>query len=187
MRLFLEKFRIPGESQMIERVLDAFSKRYYETIKSILNLTIDDPDREIKTEEDTCVLAFSIIMLNTDQHNPQVKRRMGFIDYTRNVRGLNSGQDFSHDYLQSIYSAIQQNEIVLAEERGGVLGFNYEWKSLMAKMDSIPQLSSRDTNVYDKDLFALVSGPLLAAIFYGIYFFIKCLKMSKTLRFSRNL
>ena len=106
-------------------------------------------------------------MLNTDQHNPQVKRRMGFQDYTRNVRGLNSGEDFAPEYLQSIYTAIQQNEIVLAEERGGDLGFNYEWKNLMSKMDYLPQLTSRDTNVYDKDIFTLVSGPLLAAVFYG--------------------
>jgi golgi-specific brefeldin A-resistance guanine nucleotide exchange factor 1 len=126
-------------------------------------------------------------MLNTDQHNPQVKRRMAFLDYTRNVRGLNSGEDFAPDYLQSIYSAIQQSEIVLAEERGGDLGFNYEWKSLMSKMDSIPQLSARDTNVYDKDLFTLVSGPVLAAIFYGTYFLIQFLKMCKTLRSLKNL
>ena len=71
MRQFLEKFRIPGEAQQIERVLDAFSKRYFKTIA-------DDPEREIKTEDDTGVLAFSIIMLNTDQHNPQVRKRMTF-------------------------------------------------------------------------------------------------------------
>ncbi len=34
MRQFLEKFRIPGESQQIERVLDAFSSRYFQTIAS---------------------------------------------------------------------------------------------------------------------------------------------------------
>ena len=109
-------------------------------------------------------------MLNTDQHNPQVKRRMSFQDYSRNVRGLNSGEDFSPEYLQSIYSAIQQNEILLAEERGGDLGFNYEWKEVMKKMDLLPQFEFLDTNVYDKDLFLLVSGPLLAAVFYSIIF-----------------
>lgn len=96
MRLFLEKFRIPGEAQQIERVLDAFSKRYYQTISN-------DPEREITTEDDTGVLAFSIIMLNTDQHNPQVRKRMVFEDYKRNVRGLNSGKDFAVHYLVCLY------------------------------------------------------------------------------------
>ena len=56
---------------------------------------------------------------------------MAFTDYTRNVRGLNSGNDFAPDYLKSIYDAIQQNEIVLAEEQGGELSFNYEWKEIL--------------------------------------------------------
>ncbi|KAJ3373469.1 GDP/GTP exchange factor for ARF [Kappamyces sp. JEL0680] len=168
MRQFLEKFRIPGEAQQIERVLNAFSKRYFQTIAgSRLALTLDDPDREIQTEDDTGVLAFSIIMLNTDQHNPQVRKRMTFQDYSKNVRGLNSGMDFSPEYLKSIYQAIQQNEIVLAEERGGELGFNYEWKELLKRMESIPRLSNLDTNAYDRDLFFGVSVPVLASLFYS--------------------
>ncbi len=106
-------------------------------------------------------------MLNTDQHNPQVKRRMTFQDYTRNVRGLNSGEDFDPEYLKDIYDAIQQNEIVLAEEQGGDLGFNYEWKELLKKMSNIPQITNRETNVYDKDLFQLVSTPVIASILYS--------------------
>lgn len=107
MRQFLEKFRIPGEAQQIERVLDAFSKRYFKTIS-------DDPDREIKTEDDTGVLAFSIIMLNTDQHNPQVRKRMTFEDYKRNVRGLNSGTDFAPDYLVNcIFVNKHSNQYIL--------------------------------------------------------------------------
>lgn len=163
LRVFMETFRIPGESQMIERILDAFSKKYFETVAG-------DPDRNIKTELDTGVLAFSIIMLNTDQFNPTVKRRMTFEDYRRNVRGLNSGQDFSLEYLHSIFNAIQQKEIVLAEERGGDLGFNYEWKELTRRMEFIPHLSARDTNAFDKDMFVAVSTPILAAVFYGLPF-----------------
>ncbi len=130
-------------------------------------LIADDPERDIKTENDTGVLAFSIIMLNTDQHNPQVRKRMTFHDYSRNVRGLNSGEDFNPEYLKSIYIAIQQNEIVLAEERGGDLGFNYEWKELLKRMETLPQITNRDSNAFDKDMFLLVSVPLLASIFYS--------------------
>ncbi|KAH9248773.1 hypothetical protein BASA81_013568 [Batrachochytrium salamandrivorans] len=159
MRLLLEKFRIPGESQQIERVMDAFSKWYFESIK-------DDSTREIATENDTAVLAFSIIMLNTDQHNPQVKRRMTFHDYSRNVRGLNSGKDFSIDYLKDIYDAIKQTEIVMAEEQGGELSFNFKWRQILAQVPDVVQLSNRNTSIYNKDMFVSVWGPTLAAIFY---------------------
>ncbi|KAJ3000135.1 GDP/GTP exchange factor for ARF [Globomyces sp. JEL0801] len=133
MRLFLEKFRIPGEAQQIERIMEAFSKKYFSSIK-------DDPKRYINTEDDTCVLAFSIVLLNSDQHNPQVKR--------------------------GIYERIKKAEIVLAEERGGDLGFNYEWKELLKSMSSVPRLSGRETNVFDKDMFVLTWPRILAATFY---------------------
>jgi Sec7-like guanine-nucleotide exchange factor len=35
MRELLEKFRLPGESQMIERVMDVFSQFYFDSIKGI--------------------------------------------------------------------------------------------------------------------------------------------------------
>ena len=159
MRTLLEKFRLPGESQQIERIMDAFSTWYFKSIE-------DDAKREIKTQDDTSVLAFSIIMLNTDQHNPQVKRRMTFHDYSRNVRGLNSGEDFSSDYLKSIYDAIKHNEIVMAEEKGGELGFNYQWRGIMKNADSVVQLSNRDTSIYNCDMFTTTWGPVLAALFY---------------------
>lgn len=45
------------------------------------------------------MLAYSIIMLNTDQHNPQNRKRMTLDDYKRNLRGVNGGKDFPAEYL----------------------------------------------------------------------------------------
>nr|KAJ3421720.1 GDP/GTP exchange factor for ARF [Polyrhizophydium stewartii] len=160
LRILLEKFRIPGESQQIERIMDAFSHWYFSTIQ-------DDPTREIATESDTAVLAFSVIMLNTDQHNKQVKRRMTFKDYSKNVRGLNSGKDFSPEYLRSIYDAIKATEIVMAEEQGGELGFNFQWRQLLARASTVSQLSNRETSIYNRDMFVSVWGPILASVFYA--------------------
>lgn len=162
MRIFLERFRIPGESQQIERIMEAFSKQYFASIQH-------DDDRQINSEDDTGVLAFSIIMLNTDQHNPAMaKRRMTFEDYTRNVRGLNSGKNFAPEYLKSIYDAIKKNEIILAEEHGGELGFNFQWRELMKKHRTFPVLTTRDTNCYDKDLLLTAWGPIVAALFHRL-------------------
>jgi brefeldin A-resistance guanine nucleotide exchange factor 1 len=56
-------------------------------------------DRPIADANVACVLAYSIVMLHTDQHNPQVRRRMTFEDYARNVRGVNNGKDFDVEFL----------------------------------------------------------------------------------------
>jgi hypothetical protein len=66
LRFYLDKFRLPGESQQIERILDTFAKRYFDSHSKQLN-------HEIANFDACSVLAFSIIMLNTDLHNPQVR------------------------------------------------------------------------------------------------------------------
>jgi cytohesin len=61
LRQFLWSFRLPGESQKISRMLDAFAERYCQLNPGMFSA-------------DTCsVLCYSIIMLNTELHNPNVK------------------------------------------------------------------------------------------------------------------
>ena len=61
-RQFLWSFRLPGEAQKIDRMMESFAQRYCQL----------NPD--IFTNSDTCyVLSFAIIMLNTSLHNPSVK------------------------------------------------------------------------------------------------------------------
>ena len=55
-------------------------------------------------------------MLNTDAHNPQVKRRMTKQDFIRNLRGINDNSDLPEDLLSSIYDNIQSNEIRMKDE-----------------------------------------------------------------------
>ena len=63
-RMFLESFRLPGEAQKIARVMEAFGAEYYAQCPDVFH----DPDV-------VYVLAYSTILLNTDQHNPMVRRR----------------------------------------------------------------------------------------------------------------
>lgn len=61
LRIFLESFRLPGEAQKIHRVVEAFAERYYQQSKGIL-----------ASKDVAFVLSYSVILLNTDQHNVQV-------------------------------------------------------------------------------------------------------------------
>lgn len=56
-------------------------------------------DGEIHTADAAYVLAFSIIMLNTDLHSPQVRKRMTVEDYSRNLKGVNDNKDFAPEYI----------------------------------------------------------------------------------------
>lgn len=54
-------------------------------------------------------------------------------DYRRNLRGVNDGKDFDPEYLAGIHDSLRKREIILPEEHGGQSGFDYAWKTLMAK------------------------------------------------------
>jgi brefeldin A-resistance guanine nucleotide exchange factor 1 len=62
LRMVLETFRLPGESQQIIRVTDTFAETFF-----------NSGPKEIYNVDASQVLAYSVIMLNTDQHNPQVR------------------------------------------------------------------------------------------------------------------
>ena len=64
------------------------------------------------------ILAFSIIMLNTDLHNPAIKedRRMTKEGFLRNNRGICDGQDLPEELLTSIFDRIKENPISLKED-----------------------------------------------------------------------
>lgn len=67
--------------------------------------------------EDTAyVLAYSVIMLNTDAHNPQVKKRMTKADFLKNNRGINDGVDLPEELLSGIFDEIVSNEIRMKDE-----------------------------------------------------------------------
>jgi hypothetical protein len=55
-------------------------------------------------------------MLNVDQHNPQVKKRMTKPEFLRNNRGINSGADLPESILTDIFDEIATNELRLKDD-----------------------------------------------------------------------
>lgn len=87
--------------------MEKFAERY----------TAQNPE-VFPTPDVAFILAFSIIMLNTDLHNPAIKeeRRMTKEGFIRNNRGICDGQDLPHDLLNSIFDRIKSNPISLKED-----------------------------------------------------------------------
>ncbi|KAK7023901.1 SEC7 domain-containing protein [Favolaschia claudopus] len=160
MRELLETFRLPGESQQIARITETFASIYFAS----------EPD-EIQNEDAVYVLAYSVIMLNTDQHNPQVRQRMTIEDYTKNLRGVNNNSDFSAEFLQNIYDSIRRREIVMPEEHVGQLGFEYAWKDLLTRTRNAGNLLMCNSSLFDVDMFKAVWKPVISAIAYAFITF----------------
>ncbi|CAL0306154.1 unnamed protein product [Lupinus luteus] len=103
-RAFLQGFRLPGEAQKIDRIMEKFAERYCKC------------NPEAFSSADTAyVLAYSVIMLNTDAHNPMVKIKMSADDFIRNNRGIDDGKDLPDEYLRSLFERISRNEIKMKE------------------------------------------------------------------------
>ena len=158
LRELLITFRLPGESALIERIVVRFSEQYCGS---------SAPDG-IANSDAAFVLTYAIIMLNTDQHNPNLKgdRRMRCIDFARNLRGVNGGQDFAPEYLQDIYDSIKSNEIILPDEHNNNRAFDYAWEELLIKARTSAPLTMCDTNIFDADMFHATWKPIIATLSY---------------------
>lgn len=111
LRRFLQAFRLPGESQKIDRYMLKFAERY-----------VAGNPKSFANADTAYVFAYSVIMLNTDAHNPQVKHRMTLRDFIRNNDGIDDGKNLSEDYLKSVYDEIQTNEMKMKDEQLAALG-----------------------------------------------------------------
>merc|ERR1719200_18029 len=65
LRKFQTYFRMPGEAQKIERLMEVFSQRF----------VVCNPEMSAKlnSTDSIFILAFAIILLNTDLHTPNLK------------------------------------------------------------------------------------------------------------------
>ncbi|KAK0550673.1 guanine nucleotide exchange protein for ADP-robosylation factor [Tilletia horrida] len=105
LRRFLQAFRLPGEAQKIDRFMLKFAERY-----------IAGNPGAFANADAAYVFAYSVIMLNTDAHNPQIKNRMTLQDFIKNNAGIDDGKSLPEEYVKSVYDEIQNNEIKMKDE-----------------------------------------------------------------------
>jgi brefeldin A-resistance guanine nucleotide exchange factor 1 len=107
MRIFLSAFRLPGEAQQIDRILVAFSEYCHDG-------SIEGNNGLLENPEVTYLLTFSMIMLNTDLHNPNVRadRKMTPDQFVKNNSfygaELNQTRPIPREYLVTIYVSLSQ-------------------------------------------------------------------------------
>ncbi|KAL5698166.1 Nucleolar GTP-binding protein 2 [Ranunculus cassubicifolius] len=156
LRTFLETFRLPGESQKIQRILEAFSDRFY-----------DQQSSELFVSKDAVfILCYSLIMLNTDQHNPQVKRKMTEEEFIRNNRAINGGKDLPREYLTELFQSIANNAITVFAQAGSFKVMNpNRWVELINRSKSVdPFIVSNYHPKLGRDMFSCIAGPATATL-----------------------
>jgi brefeldin A-inhibited guanine nucleotide-exchange protein len=147
LRHFLEGFRLPGEAQKIDRLMEKFASRYCECNPNNNNL--------FASADTVYVLAFSIIMLTTDLHSPQVKNKMTKEQYIKMNRGISDNKDLPEEYLSQIYDEIAGNEIkiknnstnkpvkqVIVNEKKRKLLWNMEMETMSATAKNLMESAS---------------------------------------------
>lgn len=103
LRHFLDHFRLPGEAQKIDRLMEKFAARYCET----------NPSNKLFHSADVAyVLSYSIIILTTDLHSPSIKHKMTKEQYIRmNQPTDQRDKGLPEEFLSQIYDEIAQSEI----------------------------------------------------------------------------
>ncbi|XP_068661771.1 ARF guanine-nucleotide exchange factor GNL2-like [Aristolochia californica] len=156
LRTYLETFRLPGEAQKIQRILEVFSERFYEQQSSEIFVCKDA----------VFILCYSLIMLNTDQHNPQVKKKMTEEEFIKNNRAINEGKDLPRDYLSELFQSISNNAITIFGQSGAVVDMNPKrWTDLIKRSNHIePFMLCNFEPRICREMFAVISGPTIASL-----------------------
>lgn len=117
LRSFLNAFRLPKEGQQIDIVVQKFAEKYYS----------DNQDQNFNNADACYVFTYSVIMLNTELHNPQFsyRERMSVQAFKKQNEGLNqtndgTRQNFSEEFQETIYKQIKTDEIKLKGEEDQV-------------------------------------------------------------------
>merc|ERR1711871_1755667 len=133
LRVFLTGcgFRLPGESQKIDRFIDSFVKVYWQDNDK----TEYCPFRHADTVH---LLSFALIMLNTDLHRAtddgaKKKRKDEFI---RNLRGADQGENIDRDILSSMYDNILASPIEMEVQSSEVIINEGSETSVKEKMEN---------------------------------------------------
>lgn len=135
LRTFLGSFRLPGEAQCIDRLMEAFANRLFE------QLGVGNP---FASADAAFILSFSTIMLNTDLHNVgiQEKKKMKIEEFIRNNRGINNNADLPQEFLENLYNEIKARQIQVDygvnEASGNVdmISDTVHWNKLIRRADA---------------------------------------------------
>ncbi|CAB0008526.1 unnamed protein product, partial [Nesidiocoris tenuis] len=183
LREFLQGFRLPGEAQKIDRLMEKFASRYCEC-----NPNRNQVCRLVATDRQSFDLLF--LKINNIIHeilSLQVKHKMTKEQYIKLNRGISDSEDLPEEYLSKIYDEIAGHEIkmkatgklakqVIANEKKRKLLWNMEMEAISTAaknlMESVSHVQAPFTQAkhleHVRPMFKLSWTPFLAAFSVGL-------------------
>eukprot|EP00301_Raphidiophrys_heterophryoidea_P005561 c12323_g1_i1.p1 GENE.c12323_g1_i1~~c12323_g1_i1.p1 ORF type:complete len:1388 (+),score=373.23 c12323_g1_i1:100-4164(+) len=170
LRMLLDSFWLPGEAQKIARIMEAFATSYCSQNKEPFEIV-----------DAAYVTAYSLIMLNTDHHSGQVKKKMTFDQFTTNNRGTNNGKNLPTDVMEKMYFSIALQPLSLPDmhhhsqsasstpslptlRRTVIADTRYLHLLLASKQPGYPKYMPVGGGEFDADMFGLLSAPCVASL-----------------------
>lgn len=184
LRIFLESFRLPGESQKIDRIVESFAARYQSQNQPLAGAALtagaddacasDGPPtpglrhstRGVFANADAVfTLSFAVVMLNTDQHNPSIRKKMTVDDFVKNTRGINDKKDLPRWFLAEVFESISAVEIRMSEEAGMRALTDLHWDEQLRDMTVNGRVMSDvgELSVFDEDVFMVCWASCVSA------------------------
>ena len=115
LRMFCTHVKINGEAQQIDRVIETFGKVYSdENPQSMPDGLLKNTKKKLICLNSTSkiaayLLAYSMLMLNTDLHSDAIRRKMTKLEYIRSLRGIHN---LSESAIGDIYDSILKEPLV---------------------------------------------------------------------------
>lgn len=104
LRRFMSAFRMAGvESAVVETILEKFSHKFFEM----------DESHQFQNKNDAYEFIYIMIVLQTCQHNPQIKEKTALKTFINNVKMVikNCEDIFPEGFMEEIYHKITKEEI----------------------------------------------------------------------------
>ncbi|XP_013375467.1 PREDICTED: IQ motif and SEC7 domain-containing protein 3 [Chinchilla lanigera] len=106
--------------QMVGEFLGNSKKQFNRDVLECQRYCMCNPEvvQQFHNPDTIFILAFAIILLNTDMYSPNIKpdRKMMLEDFIRNLRGVDDGADIPRELVVGIYERIQQKELKSNED-----------------------------------------------------------------------
>uniref|UniRef100_A0A6B2G121 IQ motif and SEC7 domain-containing protein 3 (Trinotate prediction) n=1 Tax=Myxobolus squamalis TaxID=59785 RepID=A0A6B2G121_MYXSQ len=104
-RKFMSCFKMPGESQKIEKIIKLFSSQYF-----LSNKEMDFDGYRYENEDSVMVLLYALTMLNVDLHNCAINKKMTREEFIINVKRTEDCANVYEEILGQFYDNILNKE-----------------------------------------------------------------------------
>lgn len=103
LRVLLFYFSLPGESQQIERIVTVFSEEYC------------NQNPETLCGNSVYLVAYALIMLQTDQHNPNVQKKMGLHDFGGMLKyvKVKDKDSIPEAHIAKLYQSVREHPLAV--------------------------------------------------------------------------